>query len=261
MAEPVYRSVVLFARGVFRALGIRFDISGTEHLPRAGGAVLAINHTGYLDFTFAGLAAREAGRLVRFMAKQEVFDKQPSGFLLRAMKHIPVDRGGAVGDSYQLAVKALGAGEVVGVFPEATISQSFELKGFKTGAARMAGEAGVPVVPCVIWGSQRIMTKGRPRDLTRGTHIRIVLGEPFRPDAAGDPVTATAELKARMQALLEQARVSYAGAPRSPGDTWWLPAAEGGTAPTPEVAAARDVAELAERAARRAARSSPTPPS
>ena len=76
------------------------------------------------------------------MAKKEVFDHRVSGPLMRGMKHIPVDRPGAAADSYRLAVEALRRGEIVGVFPEATISESYELKEFKSGAARMALEAG-----------------------------------------------------------------------------------------------------------------------
>jgi 1-acyl-sn-glycerol-3-phosphate acyltransferase len=253
MAEPTYTPVIGIARLVFRALGLRFAITGEEHVPRTGGAVMAINHVGYLDFTFAGLAARPAGRLVRFMAKKEVFDHKVAGPLLRGMKHIAVDRRGAAAESYQAAVKALQAGEIVGVFPEATISQSFELKDFKTGAARMAMEAGVPLLPCVIWGSQRVLTKNRPKDLTRGTPIRIVVGKPFTPDPAGDPVAVTADLKARMQALLDEARRTYTGAPRTPDDTWWIPASMGGTAPTLEQAAQRVKDAEDARAARRAA--------
>ncbi|HEX2903071.1 MAG TPA: 1-acyl-sn-glycerol-3-phosphate acyltransferase, partial [Jatrophihabitans sp.] len=65
--EPVYRGVIAAARLLFLAEGLKFSITGTEHVPRSGGAVMAINHTGYLDFAYAGLAARPAGRLVRFM--------------------------------------------------------------------------------------------------------------------------------------------------------------------------------------------------
>jgi len=253
MAELTYTPIITLARGVFRGLGLRFTITGEEHVPRTGGAVMAVNHVGYLDFTFAGLAVRRAGRLVRFMAKKEVFDHRVSGPLMRGMRHIPVDRHGAAADSYRLAVRALRGGEIVGLFPEATISLSFELKDFKTGAARMAQEAGVPLLPCVIWGSQRVYTKGRRKDLTRGTPIRIAVGEPFSPDPSADPVAVTAELKARMQVLLDQARATYPGAPRSPEDTWWIPAAMGGTAPTLEQAAARQAEVDRARAARRAA--------
>ncbi len=253
MAEATYTPVIALTRLVFRGLGLRFTISGEEHVPVTGGAVMAINHVGYLDFTFAGLAARPAGRLVRFMAKKEVFDHRVSGPLMRGMKHIPVDRHGAANDSYQRAVKAVAAGEIVGVFPEATISQSFELKEFKTGAARMAMEAGVPLLPCVVWGSQRVLTKGRPKDLTRGTPIRIVVGAPFTPDPAEDPVAVTADLKARMQVLLDEARATYPGEPRSADDTWWIPASMGGTAPTLEEARIRTAEVDARRKARRQA--------
>jgi 1-acyl-sn-glycerol-3-phosphate acyltransferase len=251
--ETVYPPVIGFAKVVFRALGIRFDITGSEHVPAHGGAVMAINHTGYLDFTFAGLTVLPTKRLVRFMAKKEVFDHKVSGPLMRGMHHIPVDRASGA-ESYQAAVKALAEGEIVGVFPEATISQSFDLKDFKTGAARMAMEAGVPILPCVIWGSQRIMTKNRPRDLRRGQHVRIVIGAPFTPAPADDAVAVTAELKTRMTALLDEARATYKGKPYDDADTWWVPSSMGGTAPTLAEAAARDAEEKERKAAKRAAR-------
>jgi 1-acyl-sn-glycerol-3-phosphate acyltransferase len=253
MAEPTYTPIIALAKLVFRGLGLRFTVTGSEHVPRTGGAVMAVNHVGYLDFTFAGLAAHPAGRLVRFMAKKEVFDHRLSGPLMRGMKHIPVDRHGVPAESYAAAVAALRSGEIVGVFPEATISLSYELKEFKTGAVRMAREAGVPLLPCVIWGSQRVFTKGRPKDLTRGTPIRIVVGEPFLPDPDQDPAVVTAELKRRMQLLLDEAQATYAGGPRTPDDTWWIPARLGGTAPTVEEARALVDAQDAERRARRAA--------
>src|SRR3954451_17481492 len=112
------------ARVAFAALGLRFTVTGTEHVPRTGGAVMAINHTGYLDFTFAGYAARPAGRLVRFMAKDEIFHNPVAGPLMRGMKHIPVDRD-AGSAAFGPAVRALRDGEIVGVFPEATMSPSW----------------------------------------------------------------------------------------------------------------------------------------
>ena len=69
MAELVYPPVIGLARVVFAAQGLRFDLRGDENVPRRGGAVMAINHVGYLDFTYAGYAAHPARRLVRFMAK------------------------------------------------------------------------------------------------------------------------------------------------------------------------------------------------
>jgi 1-acyl-sn-glycerol-3-phosphate acyltransferase len=253
MAEPVYRPVIGFARGVFAGLGLRFDVTGAEHVPATGGGVVAMNHVGYLDFALAGFAFRPKKRLVRFMAKKEVFDHKVSGPLMRGMKHIPVDREAGAG-SYQAAVDALRRGELVGVFPEATISQSFELKEFKNGAVRMAVEAGVPIIPVIVWGSQRVWTKGRPRNFRRSkTDIRIVVGEPYLPDT-GDATVATKDLKARMQVLLEQARTTYKGSPAGDDDRWWLPVSMGGTAPTLEAAEAADAEVRAARAAKRRAR-------
>src|SRR6476469_5558111 len=227
--EPVYSSVIPVARGVFAAQGLRFTITGAEHVPRHGGAVMVINHTGYMDFTYAGYAARPARRFVRFMAKESVFTHRVSGPLMRGMKHIPVDRSAGAA-SYAQAVRYLRQGEIVGVFPEATISRSFELKEFKNGAARMAQEAGVPLLPVVIWGSQRVWTKGHPKRLGRtNVPIVIAIGEPV-PVAPGDSVDeATTKVHAVMADLLDVARAAYE--PLTGPDLKYLPASLGGTAP------------------------------
>ena len=253
MVEPVYAPVVAFAKTVFRGLGIKFEITGADHAPSTGGAVLAMNHIGYLDFALCGLAFQPKKRLVRFMAKKEVFDHKISGPLMRGMKHIPVDREAGAG-AFQAAVDACTRGEIVGVFPEATISQSFELKEFKNGAARMALEAGVPLIPMVLWGSQRIMSKGHGKDFGRGKQISLAVGEPFTPAPGSDPTEVTADLKARMSVLLDEVRAAYRDRPSGPDDTWWLPASLGGTAPTLEQAEADDLQVRADRAARRAAK-------
>ncbi|MFX4292083.1 lysophospholipid acyltransferase family protein [Streptomyces bohaiensis] len=233
MADLVYPPVVGAARTLFKALDLRFDIQGVENVPREGGAVLVSNHIGYLDFVFAGFAARPSKRLVRFMAKDSVFRHKVSGPLMRAMKHIPVDR--AQGEhAFRHAVDALRRGEIVGVFPEATISQSFTLKKFKTGAARMAQEAQVPILPVALWGTQRLWTKGRPRDLRRNHYpVTIRVGSPLAvaPEEPAQAVTARA--RERVQELLEAAQRAYPATPRDDKDTWWLPAHLGGTAPPP----------------------------
>jgi 1-acyl-sn-glycerol-3-phosphate acyltransferase len=137
VTDWVYRLVVRTALGLFRVLGFRFTIEGEEHVPEVGGAVVVSNHVSYFDFMFVGLATRPHHRLVRFMAKKSIFDNPVSGPLMRGMHHIPVDRG-AGASAYAAAVEALRAGELVGVFPESTISRSFQLREIKSGAARMA---------------------------------------------------------------------------------------------------------------------------
>jgi 1-acyl-sn-glycerol-3-phosphate acyltransferase len=245
--DLVYPPVILAARGLFAGLGLRFHVQGAHHVPRRGGAVLASNHVSYLDFAFVGYGTREVGRLVRFMAKESVFRHPVSGPLMRGMHHIPVDRA-AGSAAFREALAALKAGELVGVFPEATISRSFELKEFKPGAIRMAQAAGVPLIPTVTWGGQRIYTKGRPRDFRgRGKVIVVAFGEPLTPQRRDDGELVAAELHSRMDALLHQVRRSYSQQPAGDADRWWLPASMGGTAPTPEEAAALDEAEGAAR--------------
>ena len=125
--EPVYTPVLGVAKALFAAQGLKFTVTGAHNVPTSGGAVLMINHLSYLDFAYAGLAAYPSRRLVRFMAKDQVFRHKISGPLMRGMHHIPVDRAAGAA-SFREAVDALRSGEIVGVFPEATISRSFELK-------------------------------------------------------------------------------------------------------------------------------------
>jgi 1-acyl-sn-glycerol-3-phosphate acyltransferase len=249
MRDVTYPPIIVTAKTAFRALGQRFQMSGTEHVPREGGVLLAFNHISYVDFIYGGFAANPSGRLVRFMSKRELFDHRWVGPLMRSLHHIEVDRGEGVA-SFHTAVDYLRQGEAVGIFPEATISRSMELKEFKTGAVRIAAEAGVPLVPVILWGTQRMMTKDHPRDFSRGKTIAIKVGEPLHPTGA-NPTAETAELRARMSQMLAEVVADYPAAEQPPG-SWWVPASMGGTAPTPDEALTLDAAEKRERARKRA---------
>lgn len=249
MRDLSYPPIILAAKTAFRLLGQRIEMTGTEHVPRSGGVLLACNHVSYVDFIYGGLAANPSGRLVRFMAKREIFDHSIGGPVMRSMHHIEVDRGEGLA-SFHKAVDYLRAGEAVGIFPEATISRALVLKEFKTGAVRIAAEAGVPVLPVVLWGTQRMMTKDHPRDLSRGKTISIRVGEPMRPTGE-DPVAETAALKAAMETLLDETVRSYPAQEQPPG-SWWLPASYGGGAPSLEEAERMDADEKRSRAERKA---------
>src|SRR5450759_4065137 len=247
--EPVYTPVIGVARALFAAQGLKFTITGAHHIPTSGGAVLMINHLSYFDFAYAGLVAIPSKRLVRFMAKDDVFRHKISGPLMRGMHHIPVDRTAGAA-SFREAVSALKAGEIVGVFPEATISRSFELKAFKSGAVRMAQVAAVPVLPMIIWGSQRVWTKGYPKRLGRtNVPITLSIGEPImagRQDSADDVNT---RIRARMTQLLHAAQEAYPAVPA--GELKYMQARLGGSAPTLEQATLMDDEEAVRRAERR----------
>jgi 1-acyl-sn-glycerol-3-phosphate acyltransferase len=91
MADLVYRGVVAMSRAVFRGLALRIELRGAEHLPAAGGVVLASNHLSFLDFTFVGLVGVERGRLVRFLCTESVFGPPVIGWAMRRMAQISVD--------------------------------------------------------------------------------------------------------------------------------------------------------------------------
>ncbi|MBW3561558.1 MAG: 1-acyl-sn-glycerol-3-phosphate acyltransferase, partial [Actinobacteria bacterium] len=188
---------------------------------------------------------RGQGRLVRFMAKQEVFEHPVAGPLMRAMKHIPVDRYGKARDAVEESIDRLRRGQIVGMFPEGTISPSFVPREGKTGAARMAIEAGAPLIPAATWGTQRILTKWRPKNFQRGVAIDVHYGEPID-TSHGDPERATKELMEAIGGLVDRAAERYPQEPADDDDRWWLPLHLGGTAPTPEDAERR----LAEQRAR-----------
>ena len=230
MADLVYPPVIGTIKLFWRYLGLKMDFSGEENVPREGGAILAINHISYFDFALAGTAVLPVKRYVRFMAKKEIFDNKLAGPLMRGMHHINVDRSNGSA-SFVAALRALRGGEIIGIFPEATISKSFEIKELKTGVVRLAMGAGVPVIPTIIWGSQRLWTKGVPRDLRRKhVPITVVVGEPIYFTKDQDVAQAEADLRATMISMIHKVQDSY---PDSHVGQRWAPLRLGGSAPAP----------------------------
>ena len=250
--EPVFYTLEVLVKAAVRVNGIQITYRGLANLPAGGGAVIAINHTSYVDWMPAALAVHHRKRRLRFMIKKEMQEVKVINFLISHTGTIPVDRRSGAG-AYEVAVERLRAGELVGVYPEATISRSFELKEFKTGAARMARDAEVPIVPLVVWGAQRLWTKDHPRHLwgRRGgakIPITVEMGKPLQ---AGETMEQTLQyLRSAMTELLHEAQRDYP----CPQGAYWVPRRLGGSAPTPEEAKALDEAEWAERARRRAMR-------
>lgn len=230
-ARLTYRMAAWLA---FRTMDVqrwRFDVRGAEHLPAAGGAVIAANHIGFWDFFTVGRAAYYGhGRPVRILAKDTLFEVPVFGRVMHAAGHIPVHRVEGR-DALRAAVGALRAGELVLVLPEQTISPAFELLPFKTGAARMAAAAEVPIIPAASWGSHRFHTVlHRPRWRWR-LSVSVAYGEPLQPAPDSDPAQVTELLHERVRALADELVVTYPdGAPEG---AWWVPARFGGGAPSP----------------------------
>lgn len=198
---------------------------GGENIPASGGCVIAANHVSYLDpLTFAHFAYAY-GRLVRFLAKAAVFDVPVVGRIVRSAKQIPVYRLTTdASQSLVAAVDAVKAGECVVVYPEGTITRQPDMWPMtgKTGAARLALTAGVPVIPVAQWGANHILAPyaKRPRLFPRRT-ISMNAGPPVDLDDLRDrPLTpallrqATDRIMDDITRMLEEIRGEQAPAER-----------------------------------------------
>jgi 1-acyl-sn-glycerol-3-phosphate acyltransferase len=219
--EPLYS----LAKGAFYPglrWGLKWTVEGAERIPREGAAILASNHVSYLDpLTLAWLADRR-GRRVRYLAKAELFDKFALGAALRSVHQIPVRRGSRdAADSLVAAVDALRSGECVTVFPEGTISLDLEPMVGKSGTARLARDSGVPVTPVGLWGTHRILFKGRKPHWRWGIAQTAVIGEPVSIGADDDIKDATDRIMAAICECVARAREIYPQRPTSGDDWWW----------------------------------------
>lgn len=245
MAEPFFRMMEFLVPSIVAANGNKITYYGLENIPERGGALIALNHTSYVDWIPASIAAKLRRRRLRFMIKAEMQDVKAVNYVIKHTQLIPVDRSEGA-NAYAVAVQRLREGELVGLHPEATISRSLELREFKTGAARMALDAQVPIVPMIVWGAHRIWPKDHPRNLLRNkVPITVSIGPALRPQ--GDVETLIATLRQAMESMLYWVQEQY---PHPPGE-YWVPRRLGGSAPSPEESTAFRIAELAERARQR----------
>ncbi len=190
---------------------------GGENIPATGGCVLAVNHISHLDPLTCGHFVYAWGRIVRFLAKAELFDIPVLGRIVRSAEQIPVYRMTTdASRSFSAAVEAVRRGECVIVYPEGTITRQPDLWPMtgKTGAARIALSAGVPVIPVAQWGAHRILAPyaKRPHLFPRRT-ISMSAGTPVDlTDLRDQPLTpevlqvATSRIMDDITGLLEEIR-------------------------------------------------------
>lgn len=209
MAPPprpsaTYLIIGVLSWPVLRVL-FRARARGVEHLPASGGYVLAANHLSNLDPWPLGLPLFPR-RFLRFMAKSELF-WFPLGPLLTAGGAFPVRRGQRDEEAIATAVELARAGNVVVMFPEGTrrakgLRKRHEAR-WRSGAARIALDAGVPLVPAGIAGTDRLARLG-PLRVSYGPPIEVA-------DLVGvDPQEAAAVATERLRAAIEELEASLA---------------------------------------------------
>jgi len=195
----------------------RFDIGGTEKIPREGPAIVVGNHRSYFDTAALGLTVLKAGRAPRFLGKKEVFDAPVIGPLATAMGGIRVDRGTGSDEPLKRAAAALEAGELVALMPQGTIPRGEEffnpvLKG-RYGAARLAAMTGAPVIPIGMWGTEKVWPRAErvPRvwNVLRPPTVRVRVGDPVSLSGREDYVDSdtSAIMDALVALLPEEAQV------------------------------------------------------
>src|ERR1700712_5652189 len=196
-------------RPLFRVF-FRPVVSGQEHIPASGGALLASNHLSMCDSLFLPVMTR---RKMSFLAKNEYFTGRgmkgrAKAAFVRGTGLIPLDRSDAdaAAAALRTGARAVSNGTLLGVYPEGTRSPDGRLYRGKTGVARMALETGVPVVPVAMIGTDRVQPIGQVRPHLHQVEIRI--GEPLLPPP---PATDAAELQAQARELTEQIMAAIAG--------------------------------------------------
>lgn len=230
---PAWQFIRGIAVAVVRLMAWRVEVRGLDHVPRHGGAVIAFNHHSYFDFVMAAWnIVRKLHRPVRFLAKKEIWSSRWFGWVVKLAHAVPVDRSSpaARAGAYDAAIHALAAGDLVAVAPEQTVSASFELLPFRTGAVRMAQQAGVPIVPAIGWGTQRFASKGNGIHFAWRLPVVVEYGEPIEVGPDDDVAVVTAQLQATMEKMLHEVQDAYPS-PKPGAPNWWQPKRLGGSAP------------------------------
>ncbi len=160
----------------------KYRLHGTENLPDVGAVVVAPNHYSDIDPLVIGYSMYKRGRMPRFLAKASLFDVPVFGWMLRKAGQVPVERAGRTGaDPLAAARRVAAAGHAVVIYPEGTLTRDPDLwpmRG-KYGAVRTALDAGIPLIPMVSWGAQRILPRYGRISLFPRKDLDIVFGPPL----------------------------------------------------------------------------------
>jgi 1-acyl-sn-glycerol-3-phosphate acyltransferase len=206
---PWWRFGLAVLRPAF-GLTFRLEVRGTANLPATGCAVLASNHRSVVDGVLLALVGARRGRSIRFLVAAEVFEYRIPGWTLRTFDQIPIRRGSQDAGALDEAIEALRGGSVVGIFPEGRVNDETSMLRGRTGVARIALEAGAPVVPLGLWGTQtRWPRSGLRWALPLRPRVAVQIGAPVEP--RGD-VTSQTEVRAFTEDVVRAIEASAAQA-------------------------------------------------
>ncbi|MET4094680.1 lysophospholipid acyltransferase family protein [Arthrobacter sp. UYCu712] len=224
MKEPAKSHITfVIVAGIVRPtmnLLMRKKWEGLEKLP-AGGFIAAPNHCTEIDPLVVGHMLYNQKRMPHFLAKAGLFKVPVLGAVLRATKQIPVERStSGANRSLQIAQDVVDEGGAIIIYPEGTLTRDPELWPMKghTGAARMALESGIPVVPMAHWGAHEVFPRYAKRfHIFPRKTSRLIIGEPVDLSAfAGRPLdraTLAEATKAIMDAITELLATLRGGQP------------------------------------------------
>ena len=201
------RAVVVWGSHIW----FRWHIEGAENIPDKGPAIIAFNHIAYLDPLCIGYVVARTGRRPRFLSKAELFQDKRIAWVLRGAGQIEVKRGTrSAPAALNRALEALEMGEVVVIFPEGTVTTDPDLHAgpVKTGVSRLALKAGVPVIPCAIWGTANIWPKGYAHNWRPRQDVVVRIGAPL--EISGD-FSSPADWQRAGQEIMDEISVLVAG--------------------------------------------------
>lgn len=202
---PQRRLLISVARALSFPI-MKYEVSGLENFPREGAVILAANHMTNFDvFPMQFCLPRP----IFFMAKAELFKNPIMDLLIRNLGGFPVQRGEKDYWAMEHALKVLRHGRTLGIFPEGIRSLGRGLKVAKTGTAKLSIEAGFPILPMAITGSDRFF-----RQFPHRAHIHIQILPPILPEPGESPLALTDRLMFTLaQALPKEMRGVYTETP------------------------------------------------
>jgi len=196
----ILRGLAIAVFKVFFAI----EIEGKENIPYGGGAILASNHLSYLDPIVLGILVP---RRVNFMAKEELFENFFFGWMIVKLGAFPIKRERIDRTTYKKILKLLQKREVVVLFPEGTRSIDGTIGQLHAGIARIALKADVPIIPIIVWGTEKVLPRGKK--LIRLARIRARAGKPLKKNIASNREITRKDVDELQNELEEKMRLLH----------------------------------------------------